>query len=99
MEVVESIRHLLWGVLQVEQEIIKRVRARRVLLTAADFSWNGGRSLFTGPLGQIIHMEVRAGRRHFSTQWPRAHLQDSKDRIERPEVLEIIACIVQTLAP
>jgi hypothetical protein len=89
----------MWGLLQVEDEIIKQVLARRVPITAADFSWNGGYSLFAGALEESISMEARAGGRHVATQWPRTHLEDSRDRIERQDVRRRIDWIVETLAP
>jgi hypothetical protein len=97
--VVESIRYVMWGLLQVEDEIIKQVLARHVPLSRADFSWNGGYSLFNGALEESIPMEVRAGGRHVATQWPRKHLEDSRDRVKRQEVRQRIDWIVETLAP
>lgn len=95
MSIVES---TLAGMQRIEREIIHQVRARKVAITAANFAWGYGR----GSLAELpdpVHMEVRVGARHTSTDWLQVCLQNSRERIDRHDVREEIERIVDTLAP
>lgn len=98
MKFVATIRQALWGLQHIEREIIGQARARGVPITGANFSWNRGASLVHGLPQDLIAMDVRVDGRHISTQWPRAHLADSWDRIDRSEVRQEIERIVEQLA-
>lgn len=95
---IESIRQASWGLRQIERAIIAGVRARGVPITTADFSWNRGQSLLSDLPPNLIPMDLQAGSRRVSTQWPRTHLEDSWDRIDRWEVRQEIERIVEALA-
>lgn len=99
MKFVDALRQALWGLQHIEREIIARVRARRVPITGANFSWNRGASLVSELPPELIAMDVRVEGRLVSTQWPRTHLEESWDRIERFEVRQEIERIVEQLAP
>ena len=99
MQFVKTIRQALWELQHIEREIIAQVRARRVPITTANFSWNRGVSLVGELPQELIAMDVRVEGRHVSTQWPRTHLEDSWDRLDRWEVRQEIERIVEQLAP
>jgi hypothetical protein len=95
---IESTRQTIGGMQNIEREIIQQVRERKVLISPESFSWNYGR----GSLGQLpdpVHLEVQVGSRHAGADWPHVHLQDSWDRIDRPDVHQEIERIVYEPAP
>ena len=95
---VASPRETINGMQKVEREIIDRVGARQVAISAANFVWNHGRGT-TAELPDPVHMEVRVGSRATSTDWLQISLQDSWDRIDRPDAHQEIERIVDILAP
>ena len=98
MNLIESTRQALAGMQKIERAIIDAVRERRVTITAANFAWNRGR----GSLAELhdpVHMEVRVGSRHTSTDWLLVCLQDSWERIDRFDVRAEIERVVDFLAP
>jgi hypothetical protein len=99
MSTLKSMSETLRGMQNVEHDIIDQVRARKVDITARNFAWNYER----GSLAELpdpVHMEVQAGSRHTSTDWPHILLQDSSsDRIDRLDVRQEIERIVDVLAP
>ena len=95
---VASLRETICGTQKVEREIIDRVRTRQVAISAANFVWNHGRGALA-ELPDPVHMEVRVGSRATNTDWLQVSLQDSWDRIDRPDVHWEIERIVDVLAP
>jgi len=93
----KALSETLRGMQNFEREIIDQVRARKVDITAANFSWNHGREFVGFP--RHVHMEVRVGSRQAAKDWPREWLADSWERIDRWEVRREIERIVDELAP
>ncbi len=83
---------------RIERAIVEAVRERKVPITAAVFSWNGGQGTLAA-LPDPVPMDVRVGPRQASANWPQVCLQDSWDRIDRFDVRAEIERIVDTLAP
>ena len=98
MSIAESTRQALAGMQKIERAIVEEVRARRVPITAAVFSWNRGQGTLA-VLPDPVPMDVRVGTRHASANWPRVCLQDSRHCIERSDVQAQIERIVDVLAP
>jgi len=97
MRFIESKSETLSGMQKIECAIIEQVRARKIRITAANFTWNYGRSLAEFP--NPVHMAVRVGSKCTSTDWLQVCLHDSGDRVARPDVLREIERIVEMLAP
>jgi hypothetical protein len=97
MNLVESTRQALAGMQKIERAIIEDVRARKIAIAAANFTWNRGGSL--AELRDPVHMEVRLGSQLTSIDWLLVCLQDSRDRIDRFDVRAEIKRIVSVLAP
>jgi len=98
MTIVEATRETLTGMQKIERAILEEVRARKIPITAAVFSWNRGQGTLA-ELPDPVPMEVRVGQRQASVSWPHICLQDSWDRIDRPDVQAEIERIVDVLAP
>jgi hypothetical protein len=96
--IVERTREAMAGMQTVEREIIDQLRNGGTQVTAANFTWNNGRSLAELP-ADLIHLEVRVGSRRVSADLPRVHLEDSHDRIDRWEVRLQIERIIKELMP
>ena len=71
MSIVESTRQALAGMQKIERAILDQVRARKVPITAAVFSWNRGQGTLA-ELPDPVPMDVRVGPRQASANWPQA---------------------------
>lgn len=95
---VNSIGQVIEGLKRIRDEIIDRVRARGVRISRGNFKWNGGELSFS-VLRDPIRMEVSTGPCRAGIDWPLEAVQDCWDRIDRPEVLNQIEIVVNTLVP
>jgi hypothetical protein len=77
------------GMRTIERVIIEGVRKLGRHLTAADFTWNRGR---VAP--DMTDVEARIGRRAVVGVFSREEIEDSADRVDRPETLRTIQRII-----
>lgn len=91
----KAMRETRQGMQNVQREIIDQVQARKVSITADNFSWNHGREFVGFP--SSVYMEVRVESRQAVKDWPRDWLADSWDRIDRWEARQEIERIVDEL--
>ncbi len=98
MSIVDSTGQLVAGMQVVERGIIAEVRGRGALIDVSSFRWNHGQGSFA-ELPSVIHMAVKVGTNRAEVNWSAIKLQDSWQRIDRPDVRQEIDRIVEMLAP
>jgi hypothetical protein len=80
------------GMQTIERAIIDGVWAAGRNLTTADFTWHRGQAVVPRP--DMTDLQVRIGRRALVGIFSMAEIEDSADRVDRPETLRTIQRII-----
>jgi hypothetical protein len=80
------------GMQTIERAIIDGVWPAGRNLTTADFTWHRGQPMVPRP--DMTDLQVRIGRRAVVGIFSRAEIEDSADRVDRPETLRTIQRII-----
>ncbi len=91
----EANQQFLMGMKNIQDEIIKQVRATGAQVSAESFRWNMGQKLVPPP--EAVTVEVKLLGRTFNAVFPREFVDDSCGRIERHEVTSMVDLIVSDL--
>jgi hypothetical protein len=95
MNIAQSSAEFLSGLQKIERAIIEAARARGRQLTAGHFVWNRGRDLVPPP--EAIPLEIRFQGATANAVLSREQVEDSHDRIDRADVLELVRAITDRL--
>ena len=89
---VESSDNFSKGMQTIERAIIEGVWKVGRNITNADFFWHRGQEAVSRP--EMIDLRVRLGRREAVGVFSREEIEDSADRVDRPETLRTIKRII-----
>ncbi|MGZ3239370.1 MAG: hypothetical protein ACXWJK_03140, partial [Burkholderiaceae bacterium] len=86
----------LAGMQNIERDIITKLRDIGVQITAANFQWNRGKDFVPPP--EAISLEIKGQGNSTNAILSREQIEDSCQRIDRPDVTALVKGCVADLA-
>lgn len=90
-----SIEQFKTGLENIQQNIIENLREYGIEACSDNFLWNSGRKVVSIP--EAITLEIKIQQQSTSAKFAREQLEDSWERIDRPEVAAIVKRLVAVL--
>jgi hypothetical protein len=92
MNIAESTSQFINGLQNIERAIIERQRESGVQANANNFQWHRGKGVVPPPMA--IELEIRVQNKTANAVLSREQVEDSWERINRPDVMAIVKALV-----
>jgi hypothetical protein len=92
MNIAKSSEQFLKGLQNIERSIIDGVRKAGRDCSAQNFKWHRGKELVPPPMA--VELELRAGKNTVADSFSREEVEDSRERVDRPDTWQKIRRII-----
>jgi len=95
LNIVRSMHQFLGGLQKIEREIIERTRAAGIYLRPQNLQWQRGQGLMPPPAA--IAVQIRVQGKTANTTFSRDQVENSWERVARPDVCARVQEIIERL--